>query len=420
MAEEPLIQVEHVSKRFCRDLKRSLWYGVKDIAAELFGRSRAVGELRKGEFWAVKDVSFEVRRGECLGLIGPNGAGKSTLLKMLNGLIKPDSGRITMRGRVGALIELGTGFNPILTGRENIYNNAAVLGLDKAFVDRRLDDIIDFAEIGDAIDAPVQSYSSGMKVRLGFAVAAHMEPDVLLIDEVLAVGDIGFRLKCYDRIMKLIQRGTATVLVSHGMVDIKRVSTFGITVADGRIAKKGGVQEAINAYNRIIAERARSIGTEQHRDGIAFRKAEVVDQEGIPKERFDSGEPFRVRIEIESDRETDDVILFAPLHSADSTPLAGFNTRHSQYPLRLSKGVNTVELSVDDNVLCSGAYYFTIAMSDKHHRAAYFSVPMACWFETIPEETPHDVPVLSLVKMNHSWTVRDSEGLPRRQERLAG
>ena len=193
MGEPPLIQVDRVSKRFCRDLKRSLWYGVKDMTAELFGQSRAVDDLRKGEFWAVEDVSFAVRRGECVGLIGPNGAGKSTLLKMLNGLIKPDAGRITMRGRVGALIELGTGFNPILTGRENIYNNAAVLGLDKAFVDRRLDDIIAFAEIGDAIDAPVRSYSSGMKVRLGFAVAAHMEPDVLLIDEVLAVGDAGFR-----------------------------------------------------------------------------------------------------------------------------------------------------------------------------------------------------------------------------------
>src|SRR5210317_1944929 len=172
MSDKVLIRVENVSKKFCRTLKRSLWYAVKDIAGELFGRNNSESRLRPGEFWAVDNASFELKRGDCLGLIGPNGAGKSTLLKMLNGLIKPDKGRITMRGRVGALIELGAGFNPILTGRENIYVNAAVLGIPKQEVDKKLDAIIEFAEIDDFINTPVQSYSSGMKVRLGFAVAA--------------------------------------------------------------------------------------------------------------------------------------------------------------------------------------------------------------------------------------------------------
>ena len=191
MDDEVLVKVEGVSKKFCRDLKRSLWYGMKDISSELFGIHQN-GQLRKNEFWAVNDVNFELKRGECLGLIGHNGAGKSTLLKMLNGLIKPDKGTITMQGRIGALIELGAGFNPILTGRENIYNNGAVLGFSKKEIDEKFDAIVDFAEIDEFIDTPVQNYSSGMKVRLGFAVAAQMEPDVLIIDEVLAVGDIGF------------------------------------------------------------------------------------------------------------------------------------------------------------------------------------------------------------------------------------
>jgi lipopolysaccharide transport system ATP-binding protein len=163
---DTLIKVEGVSKKFCRSLKKSLWYGMQDLGNEVIGkRHGGNGELRPDEFWAVDDVSFELKRGECLGLIGRNGAGKTTLLRMLNGLIKPDTGRIEMRGQVGALIALGAGFNPILTGRENIYVNASVLGLSKRETDAKIDNIIDFAEIGEFINMPVQSYSSGMAVR---------------------------------------------------------------------------------------------------------------------------------------------------------------------------------------------------------------------------------------------------------------
>jgi lipopolysaccharide transport system ATP-binding protein len=230
MSNDVLIRAEHVNKKFCRSLKKSLWYGVKDICSEFNPFARQVSRdgkfdfnsrLRPGEFWAVDDASFEVRRGECLGLIGHNGAGKTTLLKMLSGLIKPDRGRIEMRGRVGALIALGAGFNPILSGRENIYVNATILGLKKKEIDERLQDIIDFAEIGDFIDTPVQSYSSGMQVRLGFAIATAIEPEILLLDEVLAVGDLAFRVKCYNRIGRL-QKNAATILVTH---DISYLST---------------------------------------------------------------------------------------------------------------------------------------------------------------------------------------------------
>lgn len=220
---EVLVKVENVSKKFCRTLKKSLWYGIQDIGSELIGR-KYEHELRPDEFWSVKDVSFELRRGECLGIMGPNGAGKSTLLKMLNGLIKPDQGRIEIKGRVGALIELGTGFNPILTGRENIYNNAAVLGFSRPEVREKLDAIVEFSEVGDFLDMPVKNYSSGMKVRLGFAVAAQMEPDVLIVDEVLAVGDVGFRLKCFNRIFELAKK-CSIILVSHSVPQMSRVAT---------------------------------------------------------------------------------------------------------------------------------------------------------------------------------------------------
>lgn len=231
--EDVLVKADHVSKKFCRNLKKALWYGVQDIGSEIIGR-KYDHQLRPDEFWAVNDISFEVKRGECLGLIGPNGAGKSTLLKMLNGLIKPDKGRIIIRGRVAALIELTAGFNPILTGLENIYNRAAILGLSKAEVDRKLDDIIEFAEIGDFLHTPVQNYSSGMNVRLGFAVAAQLEPDVLILDEVLAVGDVGFQAKCFNRIHQLMQNA-AVIFVSHSMPQLARVATKLCLLQQGKI-----------------------------------------------------------------------------------------------------------------------------------------------------------------------------------------
>lgn len=247
MPDDILINVEGVSKKFCRKLKRSLLYGLQDIGSELIGRSR-VPELRKDEFWAVNDVSFELKRGECLGLIGHNGAGKSTLLKMLNGLIKPDKGRIELKGRIGALIELGTGFNPILTGRENIYNNGAVLGFTKKEIDQKFDAIVDFAEIGDFIDTPVQNYSSGMKVRLGFSVAAQMEPDVLLVDEVLAVGDLNFRLKCFNLIDQIVEK-SAVIFVSHSMQLVSRLCNQILMMEGGREMFKGpDVSEGIDKY----------------------------------------------------------------------------------------------------------------------------------------------------------------------------
>jgi lipopolysaccharide transport system ATP-binding protein len=255
MNEEILVSAQNVSKKFCRSLKRSLWYGVKDVGSALNPFASAATNaaapevrLRQDEFFAVRDVSFELKRGECIGLIGHNGAGKSTLLKILNGLIPPDGGRITIRGRVAALIELNAGFNPILTGRENIYTEAALLGFSREETDAKFDAIVDFAEIGDFLDTPVQNYSSGMRVRLGFAVAAQMEPDVLIIDEVLAVGDVAFRFKCLNRIGELM-RSAAVIFVSHTMPQIYRLCDEVIVLDHGKTTYQGkNIAEGVGAY----------------------------------------------------------------------------------------------------------------------------------------------------------------------------
>lgn len=245
---DTLIKVENVSKKFCRGLKKSLWYGMQDIGKELLGsRHGGKGELRPDEFWAVKDVSFEVKRGECWGLIGGNGAGKTTLLRMLNGLLKPDGGRIEMRGRVGALIALGAGFNPILTGRENIYVNAAVLGFGAKEISSRFDEIVEFAEIGEFIDSPVQNYSSGMQVRLGFAVASALKPDVLILDEVLAVGDINFQSKCFKKIGEIVEN-SAVILVSHYPHHIKRMCDRALLLDRGLMIEEGKPENILITY----------------------------------------------------------------------------------------------------------------------------------------------------------------------------
>jgi lipopolysaccharide transport system ATP-binding protein len=233
---ETLIKVEGVSKKFCRSLKKSLWYGMQDIGREITGRQHGGnGELRPDEFWAVKDVSFELKRGECIGLIGHNGAGKTTLLKILNGLIKPDQGKVEIRGRVGALIALGAGFNPVLSGRENIYVNASVLGISKDEIDKKIDEIIDFAEIREYIDMPVQNYSSGMTVRLGFSIATTLDPDVLILDEVLAVGDIAFQVKCGARIRSLASKA-AVIFVTHNMQYVSLFCNRAILMHGGKVS----------------------------------------------------------------------------------------------------------------------------------------------------------------------------------------
>lgn len=293
-----LIKVEGVSKKFCKNLKQSLAYGFRDIYDSVIGKKPSL-KLRKDEFWAIKDISFQVKRGECLGLIGHNGAGKSTLLKMLNGLIRPDEGSIEMRGKVGALIELGAGFNSLLTGRENIYNNGAVLGFSKHEIDGKLNEIIVFSELGEFIDMPVQNYSSGMKVRLGFAIAAQMEPDILLIDEVLAVGDMGFVLKCFNQMDRLLQN-TALILVSHGMPQISRMCTHIILMDHGKVlCNTDDVSYGITEYYKRFKT---EIGDYNGSDKVELIDIRLISNDSIFHKENDIlinyGDSLKIEIEI--------------------------------------------------------------------------------------------------------------------------
>ncbi len=234
-----VVDVRGVSKKFCRDLKRSLWYGACDICSELTGRRGDRSSLRKGEFWAAREISFQLARGEAIALVGRNGAGKTTLLRIIAGLVRPDAGMVRTRGRLAPLLALGAGFNPVLSGRENIYVNLSMLGLSARQIRERFDEVVDFAEIGSAIDAPVRTYSSGMTARLGFACAVHVAPEVFIIDEALAVGDATFRGKCFRKLAELRRQGVSLLVVSHNVQVLLSVCDRAVYLRQGEIVTVG-------------------------------------------------------------------------------------------------------------------------------------------------------------------------------------
>ena len=318
--DDVLLSVQGISKKFCRNLRRSLLYGVADISAELAGlRGGNNTKLRQYEFWALQDVSFELKRGEALGLVGKNGSGKSTLLRIIAGLIKPDVGTVKINGRVAPLIALGAGFNPVLTGRENIYANMSILGLSKAEIIEQFDSVVEFAELDEAIDSPLQTYSSGMAARLGFSCAIHTEPDILLVDEVLSVGDIRFRQKCARRLAKLRENGTSFVLVSHNSQAIFTSCRSAAYLRKGQLISVDSVSEIINQYERdlFLSNVSDQLGAayfeekqpdESH--GLDITSLSFEDERNSLVQTPFTGEPVSFVIGCKVRRETDKVNVY--------------------------------------------------------------------------------------------------------------
>jgi lipopolysaccharide transport system ATP-binding protein len=356
----PAIQVSSVSKRYCRSLKKSLWYGLRDMGKELTGRGQQADHLRPAEFWALKDVSFDVGHGESVGLVGHNGAGKTTLLKLINGLVKPSSGRITVRGSVRALIALGAGFNPVLTGRENIRVASAVLGFSEQETRERFDEIVEFSELGEFIDAPVQTYSSGMVARLGFAVAVHTRPDILLVDEVLAVGDLRFGMKCFQKIGRFRAEGGAIVLVSHSPYTIRTNCDRVVWLEHGKVREIGEVNEVCDAYESEMARDAAPALQEHYSDGT-IRVAEI----DCPAEIV-SGDGLGIRVILESDRPLVNPIIQVSFTAANGQHVAVNDTRTDRVDISIERGTNAFELDYPTLPLRPGVYTFNVAVSEQY------------------------------------------------------
>jgi lipopolysaccharide transport system ATP-binding protein len=383
-----LVRVENVSKRYRigapeeRDdsLREALTRSARRSASALLGRRRSA--RTKPTIWAVRDISFDVERGEVFGIIGRNGAGKSTLLKILCRITEPTSGRVEAWGRVGSLLEVGTGFHPELTGRENVYLNGSILGMRKAEIDRKFDEIIAFSGVEVFLDTPVKRYSSGMYVRLAFAVAAHLEPEILIVDEVLAVGDVEFQRRCIRKMEGVARDGRTVLLVSHNMGTVQTLCTRAILLRDGVVASSGSPDDTVRAYLSGLEEMASSdLRTRSERSGAGGVRLVrcSVSTEGAPAGVLTTGRP--ARFTFETDRPGHAMACSFTIYDHLGHALTHFNSARPSNEDETFSGSDTgFCCEVDELLLVAGRYRINVAIwadgnvQDHVEAAALFDV----------------------------------------------
>jgi len=359
MSAGSAIVVDDVSKRFrlYHERNRSL------KAAFLRGR-----RARYEEFWALSDVSLEVADGATFGLIGENGSGKSTLLKCMAKILRPEKGSITSRGRISALLELGAGFHPELSGRENVFLNGSILGLSKRQVTQRFDEIVDFAGLEHFIDTPVKNYSSGMYVRLGFSVAINVDPDILLVDEVLAVGDADFQRKCMEKFADLKAKGNTIVLVSHGLESVRNLCDEAAHLEHGQLRRLGPAADVVDDYlGAVYAGGQRQDGDHGMRWGSGearLERLELLDASDQPVKRTRTGDSVTFRLHYAAEERIEAPVFGMALHTIEGMHVTGPNTRDSSGIPKEIDGGGFVDLRVDRLLLVPGTYDLTAAIYD--------------------------------------------------------
>lgn len=424
--DDVVIRTENISKKYV--IGENVPYkALRDEITKLFtapfrkAKNRAGLKKENGYIWAIKDVSFEIKKGEVVGIIGKNGAGKTTLLKILSRITEPTNGYAEVHGRVGSLLEVGTGFHPELTGRENIYLNGAILGMKKLDIDSRFDEIVTFAEVEKFIDTPVKRYSSGMYVRLAFAIAAHLEPEVLLVDEVLAVGDVAFQKKCLGKIKGVACEGRTVLFVSHNMGMISTLCKEAVLLKEGRVDFIGPPRQAIDRYLGNIIENAvlkkkwvfrEAPGTED----VKIRSVAIIDKSGTEKLYFSTTEPIFVVIEYWVLNENIRVNVGFSLFDEHGNRICGVgNYKEVVEPIR-EKGLYKSKCTIPGNLLNSGRHTITVEgyLNVSDHR---INVHHCIGFETVDDQRMHSTYVkwAGIIKPEFKW---ESERVGNLEEKL--
>ena len=330
---------------------------------------------RYDEFWALKDVDFEIPFGSTFGIIGSNGSGKSTLLKCLAGILSPDKGSVSCNGRMAALLELGAGFHPDLSGRENIYLNGAILGMTRSEIDRKLEEIIDFSGLDKFVDTPVKNYSSGMVVRLGFAIATNVDPEILIIDEVLAVGDESFQHRCQEKIETFRQEGRTIILVSHGLIQVAQLCSTVAWLEKGVIQEIGPSYEVIGKYAGQSHDAAPKgegeIGERWGSHEAEITRAEFVNADGVPIRVLKTGEPISLQIDYTAHMPIKEPVFGIRFTHLHGTTVWGSNTKRMGFQPATLNNSGTITLNIPDLPILAGTYDLTVALSDQHETYEY-------------------------------------------------
>ena len=393
------ITVENVSKMFRLYHERNNQLK----AAALRGR-----RARYEEFWALNDVSFEIEQGTTFGLVGENGSGKSTLLKCLANILRPDKGRIAVTGRVSALLELGAGFHPELSGRENVYLNGAILGLSRKQLNERFDQIVDFAGLEQFIDMPVKNYSSGMYIRLGFSVAINVDPDVLMVDEILAVGDANFQQRCATRFARLKDSGKTIVIVSHALETIRNFCDQALLLHHGNVAATGEAGKVVDEYLDNVHGRG-SDAPERAGYGSGearIERVELLDDRGRPAIRIRTGDPMTIRMHYSTDEPVEKAVFGIAIRNVDGILVTGPNTRDCDATPEKIDGRGYMDLHVERVLLLPGTYDLTVSIWDWA-----ISHPLDAIDRVLRFDIDHGSPTdrLGVISLDPQWNLVEGE-----------
>lgn len=370
---QPVIEVKNLSKVYRIGHERQGMKGTATFRDSLAGVIKKPAELltghrlKKEEFWALKDINFEVQQGDVVGIIGKNGSGKSTLLKILSQIVDPTRGEVRMRGRVASLLEVGTGFHPELTGRENIFFNGAILGMKRKEIIRKFDEIVAFSEVEQFLDTPVKFYSSGMYVRLAFAIAAHLDPDILIVDEVLAVGDAAFQKKSLGKMHDVASQGRTVLFVSHNLASVKTLCNRALLLSEGRIIKTGEVDEVASQYAALSAQAAGSLDKRKRGSDVSLEaiitKVQIIQGKPLAeKGSLDSTRPFTIKFAIDcKHKQVDNVIVHCGV-TGPSQMVLRFMSEFTNQTYSLKRGENVIECNVQPSLLVGGDYSLDVAI----------------------------------------------------------
>lgn len=403
---DPVVCLSDVSKRFClgetHDSLRDLIAG--GLRRLLRGRRReAIGD--GSEFWALRDVTLTVRPGEAVGIIGPNGAGKSTALKLLAGILRPDGGKVVVTGRLAALIEVGAGFHGDLTGRENVFLNGAILGMTRQEIRSNLDAIVAFAGIGRFLDVPVKRYSSGMYARLGFSIAAHVNPEILLVDEVLSVGDAVFRLRCLERMHELVGNGTALVFVTHNLEQMRAICQRALVLESGRCLFEGPSREAVRHYlgamARTYPERPSDIRTIETGEGAILDSVNLtfVNEAGEEVVWIRPHEAVRAELTFRLHRPVSHLVVELNLRASAHENLLSFNSGRDDLELDGRLGVHSLTLSIPRIPLSGGHYFWNVRIWGMESGVTLLDSPLQC-----PMVIDDEGGATGILSLEHEWT----------------